>query len=196
MLQNLFYRGFLNENEVIHVVVHRHIFLSLGTFLRDILFGILMPAALWLLFPQAVWFAGVWGWFGMLRIVYDWVDWYYDAWLVTNISIIQVEWDGFFKKNATRTEYHHVESVGYAIEGVWGTICNFGTITVEKLTGATISFTGAAFPKGKVEKMLKYQDNFITDKNLRDHRTLKGLLTDLLSQHFAQFGASESKKKE
>lgn len=191
MIRELFYKGFLKEEEIIHVVVHRHFFFAIPHLSRDAFFGMLLPLALWFFIPQTLIFAAVWGWLGLLRFLYDLIDWYYDAWLVTNVSMLQIQWDGFFKKSSTRTEYHHVEAIGYEVKGFWATVFNYGTITVEKETGLQIVFKEAAFPKKKVEQMMQYQDLFITQKNIRDHRTLKGLLTDLLSHHFSEHGFPE-----
>lgn len=195
MIREIFFKGFLKEDESIHVVIHRHIFFLKRILVRDLFFGIFLPLGVWFLFPQTLLFVVIWAWFGLIRFLYDFIGWYYDAWLVTNISILQIQWDGFFKKSATRTEYHHIESIGYEIKGFIGTLLNFGTITIEKETGGQIMFLNAAFPKKKVEQMMQYQDLFVTQKNIRDHRTLKGLLTDLLSHHFSEYGLPESDLK-
>mgnify|MGYP001601984748 FL=1 len=132
MVRGLLYRGFLNEGEEILLSLHRHIFLESGRFVKLIIVGVGLPVALYFFFPEAWIFALVWGWLGLMRIVYVWLDWYYDAWLVTNVSIVHIEWDGFFRKAANRSEYHLVESIGYEVNGFWATLLNFGTIVIER----------------------------------------------------------------
>lgn len=184
MLQELLYKGFLKEEEEILLTIHKHLILIKSRLLKVFALGIVIPALMAWLFPPTLPFALVWAWIGILRIIYVAIDWYYDAWLITNISIIQITWDGFFKKSSTRTEYHHVEGIAYDIQGFWATLWNYGTIVIEKETGNQIMFEHASNPKKKVEQMLVYQDHFVTQKNIRDHRTLKGLVTDLLGHHF------------
>lgn len=184
MLRELFFSSYLKENESIYIVIHRHPIIFFKDLIRIIFFGLVLPALLYLFFPQTLIFAALWGWLGFLRLIYWFIDWYYDVWLVTNISIIQIEWQGFFNKSATRTEYHNVESVTYEVKGFIPMLFNYGTIIIEKETGNQIILQDAVSPRKKVEQMLKYQDLFVTQKGLRDHKTLRGLLTDMIHHHF------------
>lgn len=186
MIRELFFQGFLQEDEVIHVMIHRHPIVMFKAWVKTIFFGLLVPAFLYWLFPGLWVIALSWGILGFLRLFYDILDWYYDVWIVTSVSIIHVVWDGFFKKSADRTEYHYVESIGYEVKGFLPTLLNYGSITVEKATGNTVTFEHAISPKNKVERMIQYQDQFITKKNFRDHRTLKGLLTDMLHHQYRE----------
>jgi hypothetical protein len=185
-IQDILFKNFLQDDETIELIVHRHIIFLKRRSVKIITFGILAPFLMWWIFPQTLYVAIAWAWIGFMRMVYEWLDWYYDAWVITNISIIHVQWDGFFKKSAVRTEYHLIESIGYEINGFWATLLNYGTITVEKETGNTIVFEKASHPRKKTEQMLVFQDYFVTQRNLRTHKTLKGMLTDLLHHDSAK----------
>jgi hypothetical protein len=195
MIREWLYSGFLNDDEEILLVVHRHLKVESVNFLRILVLGIGVPVFFYWLFPQVLPFAAVWAWLGFMRLIYGFFDWYYDAWLVTDISIIHVTWDGFFKKSGTRTEYHHIDSIGYEISGFFATLFNYGAITIEKETGNRISFDNAASPKKKVDQMMQFQDHFVTKKNVRDHKTLKGMMTDMLGHHFREHLSKKDKQK-
>lgn len=194
MIREFFFKSFLKEDEQVLLVIHRHMITAFPEFFRVVLFGLLIPAVVYWLFPQTLIFTAVWAWLGVMRFIYSFFDWYYDSLLVTNVSILQIVWEGFFSKSAERTEYHHVESIAYEIKGFWPTILNHGTIVIEKETGNLITFEKAVSPKKKVEKMLAFHEYFIAQKNLRDHKTLKGLMTDLLSHHFKEHMFTKQKK--
>lgn len=185
-LRNWFFRGYLNQGEKILFVIHKHLFVELKNFFRVFFFGIFLPLVIFLIFPE-IWFvAALWGAIGLFRFFYEFLDWYYDAWLVTNQSLIQVLWDGFFKKSSNRIEYHTIEGAGHEVKGMSRTLFNYGTIVVEKFTGNQLIFDGAVSPRKKVEKLLAFHEKFITQKNFRDHRTLRGILNDMIHHHLTK----------
>lgn len=194
MLREFLFRGYLEDKEKIEFVMHRHPILIAGAVMKIVLVGLALPAFVWRLFPQILPVALFWAWLGLMRLVYEFVDWYFDVWLVTNMSIMQIEWSGFFRKTSSRIEYHHVESIKYDVNGFWQTVLNYGMIMMEKITGNVEKFRGVYRPKKVTERLLKYQDNFVMQKNVRDHQTLKTLMSDMLQRHYLDFGMTEEKK--
>lgn len=193
-MRDFLYRSYLGEGEKIQFVIHRHIFMQIKDFGRIFFFGIALPAVFWWLFPQIMLFASLWLGIGILRFIYEFFDWYYDAWLVTDISIIEIMWKGFFEKSSARIEYHIIQGIGYEVKGFWRTLFNFGTIALEKFTGNPSVFDGAINPKRKAELLTKAQEDFVTNKSFRDHRALQGILTDLLQKHIVEYGVPEEEE--
>lgn len=196
MIRDYLYHHYLGEGEKIVFVIHRHIFMELKNFLKVFFFGIFLPAFVWWLFPQTAIFTAIWLAIGMLRFIYEFFDWYYDAWLVTSVSIVEIMWKGFFDKSSTRIEYHIVQGIGYEVKGFWQTLFNYGTIALDKFTGNTSIFEAAANPRKKAEMLTKAQNDFVTNKSFRDHRALQGILTDLLQQHVVQHGLPDDVEEE
>lgn len=196
MIRDFFYRSYLAEGEKIQFVIHRHIFIQTADFARIFFFGIFLPLFGWWLFPQIMLFAAVWLTMGILRFGYEFFDWYYDVWLVTNASIIEIMWKGFFEKSSTRIEYHIIQGIGYEVKGFMRTLFNFGTIALEKFTGNPSVFDGAVHPKRKAELLTKAQEDFVTNKSFRDHRALQGVLTDMLQRHIVEYGVSQEEEAE
>jgi hypothetical protein len=193
MLRDFFYKSYLAEGEEIQFAIHRHIFMQAKDFFRITFFGIFLPLFIWWLFPQTILFAAIWLGMGILRFFYEFVDWYYDVWLVTNASVIEILWEGFFKKSSARIEYHIIQGIGYEVKGFIPTLFNYGIIVLEKFAGNPSVFLGAVNPKKKTEMLTRAQEQFVTNKSFRDHRALQGVLTDLLQRHIVEYGVEEEK---
>ena len=196
MLRDFFYKSYLGEGEKIQFVIHRHFFMQMKDFFRISFFGIFLPLFGWWLFPEIGMFAAIWLAVGLLRFLYEFFDWYYDVWLVTNVSMIEIMWEGFFKKSSARIEYHTIQGIGYEVKGFWRTLFNFGTIGLEKFAGNPSIFDGAINPKRKSEMLTRAQESFVTNKSFRDHRALQGILTDLLQRHIVENGVPQEEEIE
>ena len=161
-------------------------------------FGIFIPLVAWWLFrdiKEIALFAAVWLAIGVLRFIYEFFDWYYDVWLVTNASIVEIMWEGFFKKSSTRIEYHIIQGIGYEVTGFGRTIFNYGTIALDKFAGGQSVFDGAISPRKTSEMLTRAQEDFVTNKSFRDHRALQGILTDMLQKHIVEHGVPEEEER-
>lgn len=196
MIRDYLFKTYLAEGEKIQFVIHKHIFLEAKNFSRVFFFGIFIPLFVWWLFPQIMLFAVAWLAIGTIRFVYEFFDWYYDVWLVTNASIIEILWKGFFDKSSSRIEYHTIQGIGYEVKGFLPTLFNYGIIALEKYTGNPSVFSGAVNPKKKAEILTQAQEQFVTDKSFRDHRALQGILTDLLQSHIVEHGVPKAGEKQ
>jgi len=182
------YRNYLAAGEEIQFVVRRHILVESTTLAKLGFFGIFLPLFFWWLFPQVALFVAVWLTIGAFRFSYEILDWYYDVWLVTNQSIIEIFWQGFFQKMSQRIEYHIIQGIGYEVNGVLPTVFNYGNLQIEKFTGNPSIFKAAWRPKINADLLTKAQNDFVNNKSFRDHRALQGILTDMLQQHVVQNG--------
>lgn len=196
MVRDFMFKTYLEEEEKIDFVIHRHIFLQFKEFLKIFFFGIFIPAFGWWLFPQIAIFAASWLFIGVFRFVYEFLDWYYDVWLITNASIVEIMWKGFFEKTSARIEYHTIQGIGYEVKGFWPTLFNYGQIVLEKFAGNASVLVGAVNPKKKAAMLTQAQEQFVKNKSFRDHRALQGILTDLLQQHVVEYGVPAEQEEE
>lgn len=183
-LRDYFFGEYLDKDEKIFYVAHRHIiFLKVDTS-KVGLFGFIIPILLYLFFPQLLLLAIIWMAVAALVYVYYFITWYYDAWIITNQGVIDVQQVGFWGYTTTRVEYHMIEGLSYTVAGFWPMIFNYGTITIDKLGAQTkLVLENASNPK-KVERMvLKYQEQYVSKRAVRDHAALKGLLSEMISYH-------------
>ena len=61
-----------------------------------------------------------------------WTDYYYDIWIITNWRIIDIDQQGFFKRNvATLLTLDHIEDIETESAGIIASLLNFGHVQVE-----------------------------------------------------------------
>lgn len=61
-----------------------------------------------------------------------WTDFYFDIWVITNWRIIDIDQQGFFKRNvATLLTLDHIEDVKTELNGIIGNMLNFGHVQVQ-----------------------------------------------------------------
>lgn len=171
-------------------------FMELKNFLRITFFGIAIPLFSWWLFPKLGMFLGIWIAIGVVRFLYEFMDWYYDVWLATDVSIVEVMWEGFFEKSSARIEYHTIQGIGYEVKGVLPTVFNYGSIILEKFTGNPSVFDGAISPKKTAAKLTAVQEQFVVNKSFRDHNALQSVLADLVQKHVVEYGLPQEQEIE
>lgn len=192
----LFFKSYLEPREKIFFVVHKHPILHIKNFAILTFFGLFIPFAIWFLFPQTLLFVSIWGAIGLVRLIFEFVIWYYEVWLATNISIVDIDWDGLFEKSSTRVEYYHVETISYEIKGFWATIFNYGDLIVEKSTGNNVKFHGVFRPKKVARELTKHQESLTQLKIFQDHRALQNLLSEMLTTHVKKHGIPEKEESQ
>jgi hypothetical protein len=179
------FKKHLEEDEELIRIVHKHWFIGIK--------ALFWPTVLFLLDIYGLTaFRGVNAMilittvFGITILVWwlrNFFDYFLDAWLLTDQGIIDIAWFGWFHRQSTRVLYSDLQGVSYEINGVWGTLFNFGTISVEKIsTGAVISLEFVKNPK-QVELMtLRYMEEYLHKKNLKDSTQVQKLLATILAE--------------
>jgi hypothetical protein len=192
----LMFKNYLEDKENVLFVIHKHPILHGKLFGQAIFFGLFIPFGVWFLFPQTLLFAIIWGAIGIVRIFSELMLWYYEAWLITNTSIVDVDQKSMFERSSTRLEYHHIETITYEIKGVAATLLNYGDVIIEKTTGNNLKFKGAWRPKKVVKELNGFQENFSEKRTFSDHATLKNLLSDMLHTHVKKEGLAKTSMQE
>jgi len=180
----LLFRGYLDDGERILHIAHRHLIIFKLEAVKPFFFGILVPLFLYFLFPQLIFVFALWAFIGFLGVLYVFLDWYYDAWLFTNVGVIDIERNGLLDITNTRIEYHMVEGIAYQIKGWLPTIFNYGDITIDKIGARTsVILKDASHPR-RLERILnKFQEKYVYERSVRDHHALKDMLSDMIAYH-------------
>lgn len=185
-IATLLFRNVLEKGEKVQYVVHRHPVVIQKRMIKAFILGLGLPALLSYMFPFAPMklFFMAWMIVGGLKILYLCADWYFDAWLITNKNIVVSQWEGFFHREFSRIEYQTIEEVAYKIKGFWGTILNFGEVTVARFGGPKVTVLKKAINPKKVTKaILAIQATFMKDKSIKDVQTLKSILSEMIQMH-------------
>jgi hypothetical protein len=174
----------LEKDEKILYIVHRHPFLLVKGFFKIFVLTFLSPVFLWMVFPE-IWFVFlIWVLYGIIMLNKLIFNWYFDVILVTDMSLIDVTWNGPFDRNSTRVEYQMVEGTAYTFKGILQTVFNYGTIKINRESGVVGLELKDAVNPAKVESIImSYKEKYISDKNFEDSKALKRLLGEMIKKH-------------
>lgn len=130
------------ENEVVQFVFRRHIIaMRKGFYMILFPFGLgSVPVLLdpmmdnvWLLFLPFI-CLGV----GLLLFSYQFMNWYFTIYIVTNERIRRIVQHGFFGRDVFDIDLDKIQNISYSIPGFFGEVFHFGTIIIQTLTGDLI----------------------------------------------------------
>ncbi len=181
------FKGHLEDGEIIHEIVHKHWFVIIYGMFKVIFFGIALPFFLYFFFPFLFWFSVLWMLIAFLNMIYMIFNWYLDAWLLTNAALIDVKWEGFFKRSAQRIEYASIEQVSYAYNGVFQTVFNYGQLTIQQPGGET-SIDDIDHPKKVSSQINHYQDILLSNSKYQEEEALKEILTGIIKRYIDKHG--------
>lgn len=178
-----FFSRHLDEAEELTAVVHKHWFMGLrslvlpsGTFValwvllyavRDlyVFYGVSL-----LSLATAVWW------------IRNFLDYYLDAWLITNKGVIDLAWHGWFNRTSSRVLYSDIQTVSYEIKGIWQTLFQVGNVSLEKIsTGAVIAMENVSRPRRVESVILECMETYVHAKNLKDATTVKTILAEFVA---------------
>jgi hypothetical protein len=188
IIQRILFQRHLDSEEKLLFIAHKHWIEIVPQSLKMSIFGIVLPLVLWFFFPGIMWVSIVWMvsfWFWYLYIL---ADWYFDAWLATDVSLIDVEWIGIFHHMSTRIPYSEVREIQWEINGILGTIFRFGSASVSMATGGQVSLSPIASPKKVELKIIQARDSFLSRQKMNQSQVLQELLSDMLASHIDQRG--------
>ena len=192
-MQKMFFKGHLDEDEELFFVAHKHWIEIIKPLLITVIFGFLLPWSTWYLFDLLIWVPVIWSVFFLAWCAYHSMDWFFDALLVTDMAVIDIEWHSLFHRESSRVEYADLKEIGYEINGFWATILNFGTIQINLISGGQIQLEDVANPK-KVELEIQgYKQEFLQDRKMTDAASIQEILSEIVKNHIEEHGLPEQK---
>lgn len=191
-IANFIFKSYLEPGEEVISVFHRHPLVILPDFVRISFLGGAVPTFLWMMFPEFALFFSLWLIFSSIRMVYLFLWWYHDVLLITNVSLLDIQWEGFFDRTSARLEFQMIEGIACEVRGFIQTLFNFGLVSVLRSGGGSaLELKDAINPRRVERKIMMYQEKFVTSQNLKDADALKGLLTTMLRHHAKTQSAPE-----
>jgi hypothetical protein len=193
LFQKIIFDGHLDDGEKLFEVVHRHSIEMWGRTFAWIFLGLIPPLIItWyahtLGFIYSWWWAVLWIFLSLFWIGYHFIDWYFDALLVTNYSLIHVEWHGVFERESARIEYEDIKEVSYITDGVLATTLDFGDISILSISGGKTSLKNIPKPQ-EVEQMIRtYKMNYQEFQRFTDGAQLEKILSGMVQTHVWQYG--------
>ena len=186
IIDKILFSRHLEQGEDILYAVHKHWIEAVKPTLEMGFFGILLPWTLYFIGLNTAlffWISVFWSACASIRFFYILIDWYSDAWLVTSMSIITIEWSGIFSNNSARLGYEDIEGAAYEIKGFGGTILRYGSMTLRMMSGSHAELKNVSSPKRAELAIARFQDQYLSDRNMQDTDSLKALLSSLVASH-------------
>lgn len=174
----------LEDDETLHLVLHKHWILGM----KFLFWPTVSFLACWVLLYQApyktvFYVISLWSIVSLVWWFRNFFDYYLDAWIVTDMGIIDVEWHGWFHRQSSRVLYSDIQGVSYEIQGVCNTLLRFGTIGVEKIsTGSVISMDNVPNPRRVEGIILKNMEAYLHTKNMKDSTHVQEILAGLVAR--------------
>lgn len=176
----------LEEGENVLFVAHKHWTQFLPKVLNVTFFGFLFPWVFYMGGLKGGFIIGLiflWMFAALIRLLYDWINWYADVWLFTNMTVIVVEWRGIFSNTSQRLGYDDIEGAGYEIKGFWASVMRFGDVTLQVVSGSHVTMENARRPKEIEMEFMKHKDSYLNDRDMAHSDTLKDLLSKMVVHH-------------
>ncbi|MCF7845652.1 MAG: hypothetical protein K9L85_00255 [Candidatus Peribacteraceae bacterium] len=185
IFDRLIFAGHLQEDEKLLYVVHVHWFAAYRQLFKAAFFGMLIPAVFYAMFPvlAAAWVFGIWFLLGLIRFFRDVADWYFDAFLVTNLGVVDLDWRGIFDKSSTRISFDDLVSTAYDKSGFFSSIFNFGDIAIQTDGSVEINLENAVAPARAEMEILSAKEKYSHDRGLEDEKVLKEILSGMVKRH-------------
>jgi hypothetical protein len=186
-----FFAKYLDDNEKIYHIGHKNVANLFINLLKSFFIYFLIPYIIYEIakgvnidyHKEYIYVFCFFIFFGILRIIKMIIIWYFDAWLITSLGIIDIEWKSLLNKSSTRIDYQTIEGVTYEINGLFPTILNYGDIYIDRVgNGTPVTLRNAKNPKSIELMILKCQYLFKTRRNFQESNTLNELM-DLLKKN-------------
>ena len=188
MIDNWLFPRHLEDDEHIMVIVHRHWLMGVRQLFLPTISFIL---AFWLIaFAQARFLyliAGLWALVSIVWWIRHFLDYYLDAWIITDMGIISLEWKGWFHRHSARVLYSDLQGVSYEIHGLLATMLRYGTVTIEKIsTGGSFSLSHVPRPRRVETEILQNMEAYLQTKNLKDSKRVQEILSEYVTTKVQQ----------
>ena len=175
------------SQERVFLLLRRHWF-TYVSFLAIVLImaiPLFVLAAYWLIYPDnflaaagniAIVLGAIYALSINAVLLYGFIDYYLDVYIVTDERIVDVEQNGFFKRKIAELHLHQVQDVSARVEGPFPTFFHYGDIMIQT-AGERENFVFKSIPnpyrvskmivdlhEAQLEALLKTEDKEITAK--------------------------------
>ena len=185
--KRLLFANYLDKGETLLYSIHHHWITVKDVMVKIAVFGYLIPVSMLVFFtgldsPMSLLFYA-WIIISLMYSIYAFLDWYLDAWLLTDVSIIETTWDGFFKQRSSRIEYASIESVDVEVKGIKQTMLNYGNLNLIKSSGVNVRMEKIAKPNRASTWISTIRSEALVNKNVQNSESIKTLLADIIENH-------------
>ena len=189
------FKKHLEDDENVRMIVHKHWLLGLRFLALPTVSFLLSWFFLSVRHSQtALVIVAFWSGLSLIWWIRNFLDYYLDAWIVTDHGIIDLEWLGWFHRQSSRILYSDIQGVSTEVHGIAGTLLRFGTISIEKIsTGSAISIENVPYPRSVESVILRNMETYLHSKNLKNAKHIEELLSQFVAEHIQEDGFRKEK---
>ncbi len=134
----------------------------------------------------------VWGFFALLtlyKVLGALGYWYYNGIVMTNESLIFVDWKKFFHRNFSRIDFHNLDEIEVEKRGIRSFLLNYGDLRFEKVNGGSkVLVHRINRPMWTSRTIERYREKILDAKNFTEESALKNLLSQMVQHHVDEHG--------
>ncbi len=187
VFERFLFRKYLNRDENLLFVVHPHWMIIQWQMIKIGLLGYLTPLLMMIFFTgfssPLSYFFYLWLFISMCYSTYSFFDWYLDAWLFTDVSVIDTTWDGFFKQKSSRVEYNAVEAINIEMTGFNQKMFNYGNLYLIRASGNNLLMEYVPDPQFAASQIHKIQSKMAEARAAQNAESVKDLLAEVIQEH-------------
>ena len=186
----------LNENEKILFVEHKHWIEIIEDYSKLFFLGIVFPWIIYLFSGASFFmiFATLLTCIVLFRFSYVFFDWYFDAILITNESLLFINWHGFFHQESNRVSFESVESINIETQGFLSTILRIGDVRIEREAAPEIEMKNMNKPKKVESDIMEGKRQYEKKHTMENTDALHDVLSELVANHIKKNGWKKKNK--
>ena len=144
-----------HKDEEIIEIIRKSFFLNFTSLFKS--FSLLLPSVYVLLYidiPIASLLAFFWMVAIFAYVLYNWLSWYYFAYVLTTDRIIEIKHKSLFAKEITEVPLSKISDASYGTEGFLSAILNYGTVKLQSDAAAVMELKSVPYPKETKQNIL------------------------------------------
>lgn len=168
----LFFWQYVSSGTKVITIVHKHIVIIIDTIILNYFFGAILPSFLYYYSDTIKWIVPffvleiflIWM---FIKWLYDILDWYNDAWIVTEDGVIDLDWK-LFNSNSVTVKYSGIEWLEYVEKWFFDSLLWKWDIIIHKVWGGNkFLLENAASAMKNIEMIDKHLKE--TKKKIQSH---------------------------
>ena len=153
------------EGEKVYLRVRKHIFILIKNNII-FLFFLLFPIIIWIVlinfeielseypfYPIIILFVSIYYLFVFLFTLINWIEYYYDIWIITDRRLIDVEQKSLFDHVTSELRLSKIQDVTFEMKGFMPSMFHYGNIYVQT-AGSVQRFSFEQIPQSQIVKRL------------------------------------------
>jgi uncharacterized membrane protein YdbT with pleckstrin-like domain len=161
-------------SEEIEIILFKHWYFIIAPIIKAlviILLSFIVPMWLhltaWIFsygFTTALYYLWMVFWIGYM--VYAYINWYRDRFIITTERVIDVDQRGLFSRKVSEVELSKIQNITHSVDGVFATLLNFGTVIVQSAGANDLTLEHVSDPSGVQEEITRLVKTVTADKSV------------------------------